>query len=139
MFKFFKLKQSNFKVFLPYFPLYPPFFFKLEYSWFIMLCQFQAYSKVNQLYMYIHTHIYTHTLFLLASFLIQAITECSIGIPVLYSRFLLFIYFIQSGVYMPITISKFILLPLIPWQSSVCLLHLWAYFCLVIKSFVSFL
>ena len=60
-------------------------FLKLQYSWFTILCLFQVYSKVIQLYMYMCAHIYIR--------LLQ-------NVPVLHSRSLLIIYFIFSSVYM---------------------------------------
>ena len=35
-------------------------FFFWKYSWFTMLCSFQVYSKVIQLYIYTHTHIHIY-------------------------------------------------------------------------------
>ena len=77
--------------------------FLLECSWFTMLCLPQVYSKVNQWYICICFHP-----FLKDSFPIKAITEYWVGFPVLYSRFLLVIYFIYSSVYMSVPIFQFI-------------------------------
>ena len=82
--------------------------FLLEYSWFTMLCYFQVYNKVNQLYIYIYP-------LFLDSFPIQFITEYWVEFPVLYSRSLLVIYVIYSSKYMSIPISQFIPHPLTPW------------------------
>ena len=55
----------------------------------------------------IYTYAYIHSF--LDSFPIEAITEYWVEFPVLYSRYLLVIYFIYSSVYMPIPIFQFIL------------------------------
>ena len=56
---------------------------------------------------------------------------CTVEFPVLYSRFLLVIYFIHISVYMSIPISQFIPPPTFPpWCPYVCSLHLCLYFCL---------
>ena len=56
-----------------------------------MLCQFQAYSKVTQSYIYMCIHSLSY------SFPIQGITEYCIEFPVRYSRSLLVIYLIYSS------------------------------------------
>ena len=66
-------------------------FVLLEYSLFIMLCQFQAYSKVTQSYVYMYIHSLSY------SFPKQVITEYCIEFPVRYSRSLLVIYLIYSS------------------------------------------
>ena len=63
----------------------------LKYSCFTMLCQFQVYSKVIQLYL----HIYFFRFFFLIGY-----SKILVEFPVLYSRSLLIIYFVYSGVYM---------------------------------------
>ena len=55
--------------------------------------------------------------------------------PVLWSRFLLVTYFTYSSVYMSIPISQFVLLSS---NNKVCFLHLWFYFCFVIKFICTF-
>ena len=55
---------------------------------------------MNQLYMHMNP------LFFLDSFLILAITECWVELPVLYSSYLLVTYFIYSRVYMSIPVSQ---------------------------------
>ena len=72
------------------------FFFKLEYSCFAMLCQFQVYSKVNQSYIYRYTHFF----FLNVLFPHRSLQSIEQQFPVLQSRCLLVICFIYSGVYM---------------------------------------
>ena len=57
----------------------------LNYYWFTVLCWFQVYSKVNQLYMYLSNLFFP----------ISVITNYWVDFPVLYSRSLLIIYFIQ--------------------------------------------
>ena len=61
-----------------------------------------------------YTYTYIHSLFFLDTFPIYAITEYWVEFPVLYSRFLLVIYFMCSSMYMSIPISQFIPCP-IPW------------------------
>ena len=42
------------------FTLFFNHFFKLKHSWFTMLCYFQVYSKVIQLYIYMCIYVYMH-------------------------------------------------------------------------------
>ena len=60
------------------------------YSLFTMLCQFQLYSKVIQLYTHIYICVYTPSF--LYSFPLQFITGYWIAFPVLFSRTLVFIH-----------------------------------------------
>ena len=83
----------------------------LEYSWFTMLCQFQLYSKVNQLYVYIYPlffRFFSH----IGHYRVLSRVPCAI---LLYSRSLLFVCFIYRSVYMSIPISQLIPPPLTPW------------------------
>ena len=75
------------------------------YSWFTMLCSFLLFNKVNQLYIYP---------FFLGFFPILVITEHWVEFPVLYSRFLVVIYCIDSSMYMSVSISPFFPLPSSP-------------------------
>ena len=75
-------------------------------SWFTMLYQFQVYSKVDHLYIYIcmYMHMYIHSFW--NSLPIQAFIEGWVEIPVLYTRSLLVICFIYSSVYRSIQASQ---------------------------------
>ena len=57
--------------------------FLLNHSWFPVLCQFLLYSKVTQLYIYMHS--FSHTIF-------HHVLSQVIGFPVLYSRTSLLIH-----------------------------------------------
>ena len=90
-----------------------------EYSSLTMFCQFLFYSKVNQLCEYIYKSSFSQCLSLHRS--LQSIEQFF----VIYSRFLVVIYFTYSRLYMSIPISQF---PL-PHLPQVCFLHLYLYFC----------
>ena len=72
-------------------------FFSLKHSWFTRLCQSLLYSKVTQLYTYIHSF--------LSYFPLQFITGYWIQFLGLYSRTLLFIHFIYNGLHQLIPLS----------------------------------
>ena len=86
------------------------FCFLINFYWSIvdLQCLFLLYSKVNQLYIYIHPLFFRffphigHYRVLIES-------------PVLHSRFLVVICFTYSSVYMSIPVSQFIPPPLTPW------------------------
>ena len=80
----------------------------LKYSWFTILCSFHVYSKVIPLYIYMHIYI------LFYSFPLEFITRYWIYFPVLYSKSLLFIYFIYGNVHLLIPYSQFIPTPPFP-------------------------
>ena len=83
-----------------------------------MLCQSLLYSKMTQLYTYIHSFLYSFPLWLITGYWIQ--------FPVLCSRTLLFIHPIYNGLHLPTPNSQTVILPCHsqPWQpqvSSLCL------------------
>ena len=109
--------------------LFLNFLINFYYSYFTRLCQFLLYSKVNQLYVYIHP-------LLLLDFLpIYVTTEHWAEFPELNSRFLLVICFTHSinNVYLLILISRFI--PSSPHISYFCLplVEYWkiSFFCFI--------
>ena len=69
-----------------------------------MLCQFQVYSKVIQLYIYIYTYIHSFFRFFSHIGHYRALSR----FRVLYSRSLLVMCFIYGTVYMSVPISQFI-------------------------------
>ena len=88
-------------------------FFKtslLEYNCFISLCQFLLYNKVNQLYVYLCSHI--PSLLRLPPTLpippLQVVTKHQADFPVLCGCFPLAIYFTFDIVYMSMPLSHFI-------------------------------
>ena len=88
-----------------YISQHPCFFVSLiKYSWFIAVCSFLVYSKV------IHTHTQTHIYMssFSYSFPLWFITWYWIYFTGLYSRTLLFMYFIYNSLYLLIPNSKFI-------------------------------
>ena len=118
------------------------FLILLRFIWFIMLCYFQVYSKVNLLYKFIYPPI-------LHSFPMQAIilVEYWLEFPVLYSRSLLGIYLIYVYVNprLPIYPSP----TFTPWWLYIYFtyvyiwlyiyfLHLYLYFCFEDKFIYSF-
>ena len=50
----------------------------MKYSWFTMLCYFQAYSRVIQLYMYIYIYFWFHIFFPYSLLKILSIIPCTI-------------------------------------------------------------
>ena len=84
------------------------------------------YSKVIQFYTYIFLfffRFFSHT----GHYRVLSRVTCA------YSRSLLVIYFVYSGMYMSVPISQFIPPPLPSLVTYDCFLHLWLYFCFVIK------
>ena len=95
--------QFDFRVLLSFFLI------NFYCSWFIMLCQFLLYSKVNQLYIYIYP------LFLRFFSLIEHYRILS-RVPCVVQQSSLVICIRYSGVYMSAPISQFIPpLPFPPW------------------------
>ena len=81
------------------------FFFQLKYSCFTMLCQFLLYDEVNQSYVYTYSLLLGYTFF---SHLSGSSQSTELKLPVLYSSFLLAVYFIHNSVYMSTVISQFV-------------------------------
>ena len=104
----------------------------LAYNCFRMLCQFLLYNKVNQLYIYIYTHIPSllHLPPTLPIPPFQVVTKHRADFPVLCSCFPLAIYFTFCSVYMSMLHSHFV--PAYPSPSlcpQVHSLHLCLYSC----------
>ena len=78
-------------------------FILLKYSWCTMLCSFLLYSKVIQLYIYIHSFSYSFPLWFITGYWIQ--------FPVLYSRALLFIHALHNSLHLLTPNSQSIPLP----------------------------
>ena len=79
----------------------------MKYSCFTMLCYFLLHDEVNQSYAYTYSFLLGYTSF---SHLSRSSlsTEFRTETPVLFSSFLLAIYFIHHSVYMSTLISQFV-------------------------------
>ena len=113
----------------------------LEYNCFTMVCQLLWYNKVNQLYIYIYSHI-SSLLHLPPNLPIpplQVVTKHRADLPVLCGCFPLAIYFTFGNGYMSIPLSHFV--PTYSSPSScpqVHSLHLHLYSCPVPRFFRTF-
>ena len=96
-----------------------------------MLCQFLLYNKVNQLYVYIYSHISSLLSSLPPSLStpLQVVTKHQIDLPVLYSSFPLAIHFTFGSVNMSLLLSHFV--PASPSPNSV--LKSFLYICIFIS------
>ena len=82
----------------------------LEYNCFTMVCQFLLYNKVNQLYVYIYSHILSllHLPPTLPILPLQVDKKHQADLPVLYGCFPLAICFTFGSVYMSMPLSHFV-------------------------------
>ena len=109
--------------------------FRCTTKWFSYMCLCIYIYTHTLLYLYINVYIYICIyVFFFSFFPIQVITRCWIQFPILYSRSLLFIYFIYSNMYPLIPNFQFIslllsfLATISSFSMSMSLFHVYHFF-----------